>query len=116
MNLGYIKNLSSNKIQGIIGHDFLTGNLAYYSYDNELLDCIDIILNRNLFFLINEIKGDNIFIKKEEVTLFDKNYLLAVNYSLPSPWRIVKIENINGDLEEIVQLYSKKIDKGEELI
>ena len=70
MNLAIISDISNKEDIGVICSDYKTGDIAYFSLNNELLDCLDIITTNPLFSFSSEKIGDNVMIKKENVSLF----------------------------------------------
>lgn len=109
MNLAIITDISNKEPIGVICSDYKTGDIAYFSLNNELLGSLDIITTNPLFFSTTEKVGDNVMIKREEVNLFDSYYLLAVNFNLPYPWEITEVEQVDGDIEEILEAEAGKL-------
>lgn len=104
MNLGIICELTSNKSIGVIAIEKETGTIGYATNDNDLDKVIEILLdNDELDLMIEEQLGQNTIIRKEKVNPKDDYYLLAFNYHLPYPWRILGVRYIEGDIEEIIK-------------
>lgn len=114
MNLAIINDISSKEPIGVICSDHKTGDIAYFSLNNELLSSLDILTTNPLFFSTSEKVGDSVMIRKEEVGLFDSYYLLAINFNLPYPWEITEVEEVNGDIEDILEAEASKLVKRSE--
>lgn len=117
MNLAIISDISTKEQIGIICSDYKTGDIAYFSLNNELLDSLDILTTNPLFFSTTERIGDNVMLIKEEISLFDSFYLLAINFNLPYPWEITEVDEVKGDIEKILEgeasKFMKRSDKNE---
>lgn len=114
MNLAIISDIGNKEDIGVICSDYKTGDIAYFSLNDDLLDCLDIITNNPLFSFSTEKIRDNVMTKKEKVTLFDSDYLLAVNFALPFPWEITEVEQVSGDIEKILESEASKLMRGSE--
>lgn len=104
MNLGIICDIVSNTPVGTIAVDQLTGTAAYLT-SNEVLDkTIDVILaNDELPLMIpEEIDGRRI-VRSQKLDTYSPQYLVAFNYQLPYPWRIMALKYEEGDIEDIVK-------------
>lgn len=104
MNLGVICDVTSNTPTGVIGVDKETGTIGYIVKDKSLEDIIEVILNNSKLDLPikEDINGNELF-RHEKLTPKDPYYLIAFNYHLPFPWRILGIRYAEGDIEKAIQ-------------
>ncbi|MDF2534315.1 MAG: hypothetical protein K0R18_472 [Bacillales bacterium] len=111
-NLAIICDIRENKPVGVICSCHGTGDVAYSTEDNLLMETLNIILDHKMF-LLNEEKVDNKnMIHEETIDVFDSYYLMALNYALPFPWRILGVTPVNGDVEEIANEAYNKLKQG----
>lgn len=112
-NLAVVCDIRENIPVGVICSCPFTGDIAYTTEDDMLMESLDIILDNKLFLLNKEkIDGKNM-IREETVNAFDSYYITAINYALPFPWKILGVTTENGDVEEIANEAYAKIKKGE---
>ena len=101
VNLGYIYNVISKQITGIIATN--KDYFIYYADNEELNDYLHIIYYKQINGLTY--KTSNINIATDKVTVKDKSFLHGLSYILPFPYHIQKlickqISNVN-DLYKI---------------
>jgi hypothetical protein len=104
MNLGVICNLVSNKPVGVIGVDKDKGAVGYITEIKELENVIETILDVGKLSLQveEEVDGSKIM-RVDEIGVKNSHYLVAFNYHLPFPWRILGLRYVEGDLEQILK-------------
>lgn len=103
MNITYIYSLITRQLVGIIG---MSNNHFVYYADNDLLKLsIEIILSKNNIIGQYGILDDTIYY--ELTNWHNKNFLVGLNYLLPWPFYLARVEyiNINNDFQKIKQLY-----------
>lgn len=104
MNLGIICDIISNKPTGVIGVDKETGTIGYITENKDLENVIEIILDSGKLDLpIREEINNNEILRHEKQTPKDSYYLIAFNYHLPYPWKILGIRYVEGDIEQVIQ-------------
>ena len=119
MNIAYIYSLITRQLAGIIG---MSDNHFVYYADNELLNLsVETIVNKDKIIGQYGILNDNDNVIYYELTTWcNKNFLLGLNYLLPWPFYMARVEyvNINDDFQKIQQLYSalKKEERDKFLI
>lgn len=111
-NLAIICDIRDNTPVGVICSCPHTGDIAYSTEENLLMETIDIILDNKLFLLNEEKVNNHSMIHEEGIRTFDSYYLMAIDYSLPFPWRILGVTSVNGDPEEIVEEAFAKLKQG----
>lgn len=116
MNVGIICNIISNKPIAIIGVNKEDGAVGYISTNNELENIIEAILDeKELEIPVTEKIDEHEIIRLEKITSKDSNYLMAFNYHLPAPWKMLGITYSDGDLEETLnEIYSYIMSRGED--
>jgi hypothetical protein len=103
MNIGIICDVNTNTPVGIIGVDKETGDIGYITKEAELDECIEIILDTNQLDLpIREDVDNNEILRVEKIEPTDDYYLIAFNYHLPEPWRVLGVRYDEGDFEELL--------------
>lgn len=104
MNLGIICNIVSNKPIGTIAVDNETGTVAYITGNEDLNQAIDIILDSDeLDLMVPEEINSKRIMRIEKMTTRSPQYLVAFNYYLPYPWRVLALKYEQGDIEDIVR-------------
>lgn len=101
-NLGVIYDLRNDHPVGVICSNPNNGDIAYSTDDKTLDEVLEILLDNRLSLVIEEDVDGKKMIREESVAKTDSYYLMALNYALPFPWRILKVRKIDGDVEEIV--------------
>lgn len=113
MNLAIICNINSKEPLGIIGVDKLSKSVGYMTNNEELETVIEIILNNNKLELpIKEIIDNNEILRYEMIDYNHSYYLIAFNYHLPYPYRILNLSYIDNDLELAIQENFNKLGDG----
>lgn len=111
-NLAVICDVRENKPVGVICSCPHTGDIAYSSEESLLIETLDIILDNKLFLLNEEKISNRSMIREEDIDNFDSYVLMAINYSLPFPWRMLGVTSVNGDPEQIVEEAFAKLKQG----
>lgn len=111
-NLAIICDIRDNSPVGAICACPTTGDIAFSSSDKMLEEVLDIILDNKAFLHTDEKVNYHQMINEDEIKKADSFYLLAVNYSLPFPWRMLGVTSTIGDVEEIVQNAILNLKKG----
>ena len=106
MNVGMICDISKNQPIGVIAVDKTNGSIGYIVDDHDLENTIEIILdNKTLDLTLKEdIDGQEI-LRNEQVDTKNPYYLMAFNYHLPYPWKILGMNYEDGELEPVLQQY-----------
>lgn len=103
MNIGIICNINTNTPIGVIGVDKSTGDIGYITKEVELDKSIEVILDAiELDLPIKEDIKNTEIIRMEKLSPMDDYYLIALNYHLPEPWRILGIRYEEGDFEVLL--------------
>lgn len=104
MNIATIYNINSNEPIGIIGIDKKTNDTGYITNDEELEQVINIILNNDKLELpVYELINKNEILRYDIIDYKHSHYLVAFNYYLPYPYRILNVSYIDNDLELAIQ-------------
>lgn len=106
MNIGYLYSLSTQKLVGTIGHS--DTHFVYYTEDDLLKHYIELILICNNVTSVYEKLDDIIYYELTNLT--QKNFLLGVNFLLPWPYHIKKVEYKDIDYRNIYHLYMKECE------
>ena len=111
-NLAIICDIRNNNPVGAICACPLTGDIAYSTSNNMLNEVLEIIFDHKMFLLTDEIVDNHDMIVENEIAFEDSYYLVALNYALPFPWRILGVTSVEGNVEEIVKEAYTQISKG----
>ena len=103
MHIGYIYNIITNDFIGLVASD--STGIAYITNDNVLNSILDIILNKDKLSIIRS--TDNGFIK-QEISIYDNEYIHALSYYLPDNFNISKLIYIDKDLSELNNIYMEE--------
>lgn len=119
INVAIICDIRSNTPIGVICANPLNGDIAYSTKDSVLSESLEILLDHKQFLLADESIGESTMVREETISNSDSYYLIALNYSLPFPWRILGVTTTVGDVEVVVndvfmKLQSKEDFKNEE--
>ena len=101
-NLAIICDITDKSPVGVICSCPISGDIAFSTEDKMLEEVLDIILDNNVFLHVDEKINGNIMISEDIIQPADSYYLMAINYSLPYPWRILGVTSSEGDVEKIV--------------
>ena len=103
MNIGYIYNIISRKLVGIIATN--KENIAYYSLNREINKILKmILLKENVIGLYGFNEDKNIIIA--DITKnTDKSFLHGLSYLLPFPYHIDKLEYNDIQVADLPTLY-----------
>ncbi|MNV43633.1 hypothetical protein D3C71_1353500 [compost metagenome] len=116
-NLAVICDITDNSPVGFICSNPLSGDIAYSTQNKTLSSVLEVLLDNKLFLLKNEKINDIDMIVEDEIAQTDSYCLIALNYSLPFPWRILGVKEVVGDVEEIVdQAHETLILKGDDSV
>ena len=113
-NISIIYNVKVKAPVGVICLDPISGEVAYSTKNEELIEVLDILLDNKLFLLKSEKLKNGVFVTEQTVGLTDSYYVMALNYALPLPWWILDTFEDGGDIEDLSKLYFEKICKGSE--
>lgn len=100
-NIGYINNILTNELIGIIIHN--KRYFAYYTEDPDLKDIIYIITSKQ----ISNYSKNNNTILAEQIDLRNNSFLYKLSYLLPYPFYINKIIYDKIDLNQIYRIYKE---------
>lgn len=119
INVAIICDIRDNTPTGVICADPLSGDIAYSTMDSVLSESIEILLDHKQFLLTDENIGRGKMIREETIRNTDSYYLIALNYSLPFPWRVLGVTATSGDVETVandvfMRLQSKEDFENEE--
>lgn len=104
MNLAIICNVISKKPIGVIGVDKDTKTVGYITNNEELESVIEIILNNNTLELpVKETIKDNTILRYDNINCEHMYYLIAFNYHLPYPYKMLGVTYVEGNLEDVLQ-------------
>lgn len=104
MNIATIYNININAPVGIIGIDKDSNNIGYATNDEELEQIIEIILNNHELKLpIKENINNSEILRYDNIKYTYSYYLVALNYYLPYPYRILNVSYADNDLELALQ-------------
>lgn len=113
-NLAVICDITDNSPVGVICCNPKTGDIAYSTQIKILSEVLEILLDNKVFLLKDEAINNNSMIVEETVSQADSYFLIALNYSLPFPWKILGVTEATGDVEEIVDQAYKTLSIKEE--
>lgn len=99
MNLGVVFDVNMNKPELVLVHDYLTGNIGYSTYNSNMSTLINTLLNSEIYSEI--LNNDSIIYSLCEKT--NSYYLNALNNYLPSPFKILWIKKVEGDINNILE-------------
>jgi hypothetical protein len=88
---------------GVICSDFKNGEIAYSTKDEQLTECLEILLDNKMFLLRSEIIKGKEMIIEEDVDYYDSFYLVSLNYSLPFPWFVLDSFVKNGKAKDLAE-------------
>lgn len=111
-NLAIICDLRSKSPVGVICACPITGDIAFLTEDPMLEEVLDILLDNKVFLHADEKVNSYDMITEEEIKSKDSYYLMALNYALPFPWRMLGVTPTVGDIEQIVEEASNTLRKG----
>lgn len=111
-NLAIICDVTNNQPAGVICSCPITGDIAFATEDKVLEEVLDIILDNKTFLHADENINNHVMISEDEIQPDDSYYLMAINYSLPLPWRMLGVTSTEGDVEEIVGNAIKTLKEG----
>lgn len=104
MNLAIIVNITSKIPIGAIGVDKDKKTVGYMTNNKELEDIIEIILdNKELELPVKETIYGNDILRYDKIDCNHSFYLIAFNYHLPYPYKILGVTYADGDLETLIQ-------------
>lgn len=103
MNIGYVTSVITHKLIGIMA---LSDTYFVYYFDDHILDiCLEIILqNNNIAGQYGKLQNGTVYY--ELTNWKNKNFLAGVNFLLPWPYQIAKVEYKNIDHTQIYDLYT----------
>ncbi|AEO93287.1 gp16 [Bacillus phage G] len=101
-NLAIICDIRNRTPIGVICSCPVTGDLAFSTENKMLEETLEIILSSKSFLYSKEKVNEQSMINREEINPNDHYYLMAIDFSLPFPWRILGITSVEGDIEQIV--------------
>lgn len=101
-NLAIICDIRNRTPIGVICSCPVTGDLAFSTENKMLEETLEIILSGKSFLYSKEKVNEQSMINREEINPNDHYYLMAIDFSLPFPWRILGITSVEGDIEQIV--------------
>lgn len=111
-NLAIICDIRSNSPVGAICSCPLTGDIAFTTSDKMLEEVLEILLDNKVFLHSDEKINNYVMINEDEIEAADSYYLMALNYSLPYPWRMLGITSTTGDVEQIIEETETKLTRG----
>jgi hypothetical protein len=99
MNLGVICDITNNKPECVIAHNYKVGDIGYSTYNDKLSKLLNIILDNNIY-------SENILNNIIHYNNCDKNnpfYINNLNDYLPYPYKILWIKKVDGDINNILE-------------
>jgi len=102
-----IKNIKENNIVGIIGFD--CNNVGYFTNDNDLNKCLDILTNYEYLNIeIEEHINNQTLIVNKKVSTKDNLFLYGIIEHIEYPYKVTDYKQMNGDLKEnLINEYNK---------
>jgi len=104
MNLAIICDINSKIPLGVIGVDKDKKIVGYMTNNTDLENIIEIILdNKELELPIKETINDNLILRYDKIDYGHSFYLIAFNYHLPYPYKMLGVTYAEGELETLIQ-------------
>ncbi len=105
MNIGIICDIKENIPVAFLAIDYDENLLGYVSNNNELRLILETILDQDqLAIKVKESIDGKTIIRSEVVNKRDPYYLVAINYILPSPWKILGIRyEENSNIKKVLK-------------
>jgi len=104
MNLAIICNVTSKEPLGVIGVDKDKKLVGYMTNDNDLENILEIILDNNTIELpVKETIDNSEILRYEQLDCTNSYYLIALNYHLPYPYKMLGVTYAEGELETLIQ-------------
>lgn len=115
VNVAIICDIRDNTPVGVICSNPSSGDIAYSTENSLLSESLEVLLDHKQFLLYDENIGNSTMIREETISPTDSYYLIALNYSLPFPWRILGVTTSNGDVEDIASDVFTKLQIKEDI-
>lgn len=112
-NLAVICDIRDNTPVGIICSCPYSGDIAFSTEDDMLDETLEVLLDNKVFLHSDEKVNNHVMISEDEIVAADSYYLMAINYSLPFPWRMLGVTKAKGDVEQIIEESKNILVRGE---